>query len=358
LPKLALLTVLVATWLMQSCSGQAEPPPADTADGCMSEQDAATNKVSPSAVRVGVTGALGESAAYLAQAEGYFTQQGLSVQLINFTSPARMLPALASGQLDVAAGSVGPGLFNASENELCIKVVGPAGRQDPDANGVFLFGRQDLIDAGRLQGYGDLKGLRIGLPARDSPNEYTLAKELEAGNLSLQDVQVVPLSYPSMLVSLANRNIDLAMLPESLATSAAAKGLGSKWKPVADVLPGVQFGVVLFSPRFAAHRELAVHWMTAYLQAARDYNAAFFHNVRRDEIVDRLTKVSPINDRRLYSDMGFPEIDPNGRLNVQSISDQMWWLVDKGELKQPADLSQLIDSSYVRGALQRLGGYQ
>ncbi|HLY64968.1 MAG TPA: ABC transporter substrate-binding protein [Chloroflexota bacterium] len=353
--KVALVTVLVATWLMQSCSSEPDAVPSDLPNGCVSP--AAAPRSGRPTVRVGVTGALGEAAQYLAEAEGYFDRQGLSVQLINFSVPTRMIPALAAGQLDVGSGNIGPGLFNANENQLCIKVVGSTARHEPDANGVFLFARKELLDSGRLNSYADLKGFRVGLSARDSSNEYALDKELGAGGLTLHDVQLVQMSYPSMLVSLANRSIDVAMMPESLASSAADRGLDVKWKPVAEVLPGVQFGVVLYSPRFAAQHDVAVRWMKAYIQAARDYDEAFFHDVHRAEIVDLLSKASPMNDKHLYDQMSYPLIDPNGAVNVDSVADQMSWFIHAGELKQPADLSQVLDASYAQEAVDQLGAY-
>ena len=352
--RVLLGTVLVASWLMQSCTASEPDFGSPVASNCGAP---AKPGEASRAVRVGVTGALWESAQYLADAEGYFAQQNLKVQLINFTSPARMLPALASNQLDVASGNIAPGLFNGSENGLCLKIVGSMSRQEPSANGVFLFARKDLVDGGMLRDYGDLRGLHIAVPGRDSTSEYVLAKELSAGGLTMKDVHVVQMSFPTILVSLANKAIDAALLPESLASAAADKQLGFKWKPVSDVAPGTEFGVILFSPQFAAKRDLAVRWMAGYLQGARDYDAAFFHDVKREAIVDRLTKASPTKDPRLYDEMSFPRIDPNASLNLDSLDDQLNWFVEAGELHDPVGLDQVVDQSFAHEAVARLGSH-
>jgi len=353
--KVVLTSVLVASWLLQSCTNDQPDLAGGSQAASCANSATAVNK--PAAVRVGVTGALSESAQYLADAEGYFAREGLNVQLINFTAPSRMIPALASGQLDVGSGNIGPGLFNASENNLCVKVVGSLSRQEVHANGVFLVVRRDLADGGKLHDYADLRGLHIALPGQVNSSEYALAKELEAGGLTLKDVHVVQMSFPTMLVSLANKSIDAALLPEALASAATSKNLSVKWKPVADVLPGAEFGVVLFSPRFAAKHDMAVRWIAAYLQGARDYDSAFFHNIRRTEMVDQLTKASPIKDAHLYDEMGFPLIDPNGNLNLASIDDQMNWFVKAGKLRDTVDLAQVVDLSFARDAVARLGAY-
>jgi NitT/TauT family transport system substrate-binding protein len=355
--KLVLATVLVATWLVQ-CGGDPELNDTDQ-NGCPVPRTAAASAASkPSTVRVGVTGTLGEAGNYLAQAEGYFGRQGISVQLVNFISPSRMVPALSSGQIEVAAGAVSPSLFSTTQGNQCVKLVAGSARQDPTANGLFLFARRDLVDQGKLNDYSDLRGMRITVVGRDGAGEYAMAKFLEAGGLAPADARISVMAYPGTLVGLANKSVDLALLPESQASSAADKGLGVKWKAVAAVAPGVQSGVLLFGPQFAAQRDLAARWMTAYLQGVRDYDDAFFRNLRRDDVVAQLIKTSPMKDPKLYDEMDYPMIDANGALNMASVQDQVQWFVQSGELHEPADLNQVIDASFARKAVEQLGTYQ
>jgi NitT/TauT family transport system substrate-binding protein len=358
--KVVLTTILVATWLLQSCSGEEPDVPSGGASASCAKPAPAAVKPSgtPSTVRVGVTGALAEAATYLADAQGYFTREGLRVQMINFAAPSRLMPALVAGQLDVGSTNVGPGLFNAAESGACVKVVGALTRHEANANGMFLVVRKDLVDGGSVRGLPDLRAMKIAVAGRDSSGEYALAKLLSAGGLTLGDAHMLQMSYPTILVSFANKSIDAAILPEAFATTAADKSLGVKWKPIADVLPGAQFGVVLFGPQFASQRDAAVHWMAAYLQAARDYDDAFFRNSRRQEVVASLIRSSPVKEARLYDEMSFAIIDPNGQLNLDSIADQMRWLVAAGELQQATDLAQVVDLSFAQAAVERLGVYQ
>src|SRR4030043_1615975 len=46
---------------------------------------------------------------YIAQEEGYFAEQGLDVEFVNFSSVTQALPLLVAGDLDVATGSIGAG---------------------------------------------------------------------------------------------------------------------------------------------------------------------------------------------------------------------------------------------------------
>ena len=354
--KLVLATMLIATWLVQ-CGGDPDLNDTDQ-NGCpIAHTVPASAGVKPPTVRVGVTGALNESASYLAEAEGYFAQQGLSVQLVNFIASTRMVPALASGQIEVASGVVGPSLFTVQQGSLCVKLVAGSARQEPNANGLFLFARKDLIDSGQLRTYADLKGAHVAVPARDGASDYAVAKLLEAGGLARTDATIVQMGYPGTLVGLANKSVDVALLPESQASAAVDRGLGVKWKALSDVLPDLQSGVVLYSPKFAAEKDLGARWMAAYLQGARDYDDAFFRGLRRGQIVDQLVKTTPLKDSKTYDEIEYPYIDPNGGLNVGSVQDQMNWFLQAGQLREPGNLGQIMDMSFVDEALARVGTY-
>jgi NitT/TauT family transport system substrate-binding protein len=172
-------------------------------------------------------------------------------------------------------------------------------------------------------------------------------------------VEWVELSFPDMVVGFANGAIDVAVQNEPAATLAVRRGVAVKWREMADVQPGIQFTVVLYSPEFATRQsEAARRWMLAYLRGVRDYNDAFRHNRDRAGIISILTRYTPVRDAALYDDMGFTYIDPNGRVGEASIAEQLQWYTQQGRVTQPVDLRQVIDLSFADYAVQRLGHYE
>ena len=63
-------------------------------------------------VQVGTTFSITDLPFFIAQSRGYFTNENLTVNFINFDSAARMIAPLASGDLDVAAGGPSAALYN------------------------------------------------------------------------------------------------------------------------------------------------------------------------------------------------------------------------------------------------------
>ena len=51
-------------------------------------------------------------------------------------------------------------------------------------------------------------------------------------------------------------------------------------------------------------------------------------------------------------------LDPDGKLNVQSIRDDLRYYERSGLVKDPIDLSKLIDTSFQEFAVLPLGPYQ
>ena len=307
-------------------------------------------------VRVGQTVALSEAGQYIGLDRGYFERQGLKIEFTQFDSAAQMTAPLASGHLDLGTGGVGVGLFNALARGIPIRIAGPQARHFPGASAVHLMLRRDLADDGLVHGYADLRGRKVALNGRGMPPEYGLALALAQVGLPLSDVDVVELGFPDMTAAFASGAIDAAVQNEPGATQAVSRGLAVKWHEMGELAPGIQFTVVLYSPEFA-QQEVARRWMVAYLQGVRDYNDAFRMGRGRAELVDLLTRYTPVKDPGLYAHMGFAYIDPDGRIDEPSLTEQLTWYAQTGQITGPVDLHQAIDTSFAEFALERLGPY-
>jgi NitT/TauT family transport system substrate-binding protein len=340
----------IAAMGVAACSGQpaAEVPTAVVAPSATQ---------APIAVRVGSGGALAEAGQRLAAAQGYFAEEGLAIDFVK-VDPASALVPLMAGQIDVAGDGLGAAFFNAIQQSVDIHIVAPLGSSEPNANGVFLVVRKDLVDSGRVREYADLKGLKIAIPAHGNSAEYGLARAMQLGGLTLADSNIVELNFQNVLAALTSKAIDVGTLPEPLATAAVQNGSGVKWKGSGDYLtPGSQGTVVAFSSQFAARRDIATRWMTAYIRGVRDYNDAFFKNLHRPQTVETLAGAFSLNSK-LFDEMSFTRIDPNGKVNVPSMEELMRWYVQMGYVSTPVDLSRVVDTSFADAAVARLGPYQ
>jgi NitT/TauT family transport system substrate-binding protein len=312
----------------------------------------------PVTVRSGLVGSLAEAGQVIALERGYFQEQGLNVEFTQFDSTAQMTPSLATGQLDIGAGGVSAGLFNAIARGVPIKIVGPQAQHDPGASAVYLMVRTDLIESGQFKDYQDLRGRKFAIPGRGTPPDFAAALALARAGLRTEDAELVELSFPDMIPAFANQAIDVAVQAEPAAARAVSRGVAVKWREMADVRPGVQFTVVLYSPQFAQETDAARRWMVAYLRGVRDYNDAFKKNQGRAEVVAILTRQTSVKDPELYAEMGFAYIDPNGHVEETGLLEQLRWYQEQGLVPDAVELKQSVDSSFADFALQRLGRYE
>src|SRR5205085_10163193 len=102
-------------------------------------------------VKMGDLPTLSSAGLYIAMDKGFFQAKGITVDVEPFASGAKMIPALATGQLDVATGSPSAGLYNAIASGMEFKIVADKGQVRPGASFVPLTVRKDLVDSGKVK---------------------------------------------------------------------------------------------------------------------------------------------------------------------------------------------------------------
>ncbi len=60
---------------------------------------------------IGTIGAASDAPLFIADAKGYFAEQGLKVKFVRFDSAAKMIPSLSSGDVDVGSGATSAGFL-------------------------------------------------------------------------------------------------------------------------------------------------------------------------------------------------------------------------------------------------------
>src|SRR5258708_40111423 len=80
-------------------------------------------RVQAQELTIGTIGASSDAPLFIADAMGYYAEQGLKVKFVRFDSAAKMIPSLGSGDVDVGSGATSAGLFNPGKPGLAIKIV-------------------------------------------------------------------------------------------------------------------------------------------------------------------------------------------------------------------------------------------
>lgn len=295
---------------------------------------------------------------YLGIEKGYFKEAGLEVRLEKFASAVNAMAPLSTGELQVVAGGVSPGLFNAFARGWPVKIVAPFGR-DSEANSVdAIMVRPDL--KGAVKRLADLRGRKIAVVAPSSAPVYMLALALETEGLTLKDVEIVAIPYPDMGTALTNKAIDAAISIEPFVTQYEDRGVAWVLKRAGDIPrlgnPGWQVAVVLYNEDWAQKNPRAANeFMAVYLRGAREFVSAVNRGPNRAELIDVLIRNTRVKERALYDRMHWGFIDPNGVILKDSLRDQVDWYARQGMVTKRIDVDAIIDERYVRYALEKLG---
>ena len=310
----------------------------------------------PVTVHIGVLPNISDSGTYIAMERGYFQEEGINLELVPFDSAGPQVAPLGAGQLEIGGGSTSAGLYNAIARDVPLKVVADRGSMPPGASWIGLVVRQDLV--GQIRDYADLRNRRIAINQFGTTNDIAIEAALKRGGLTMQDADIQQIPYSDMNAALSNRSVDVAQHNEPFKAIAIEQELGTFFHGVDEYYPNMQFSVVLFGPQFAKNNpEAGKRWMVGFLRGVRDYNDALRKGVRKDETIQLIMKHVPLRDAGLFDKMGFTALNPDGKLNVQGLRDDLRWFVDHGMTQQAPDMNQVIDTSFAEYAVQRLGAY-
>lgn len=313
----------------------------------------------PTKIRVGSSPVLSSAGIYLAVDEGYFKDQGLDVEVTDVAnSGAPMTLLLSKNELEVGAGNLSSGLFNAALQGQEFKLVADKGHVQPGRDYIALIVRQDLIDSGRFKTLKDLKGMKMGLTALDGVSQQIVAERfLKKGGLSDKDAEFVKLSYAEMNTTLKTKSLDATIQLEPFVAQAEIGKFAKRIAGSNEVHPGQQSAAIFYSPGFASNRrEEAVKFMVAYLKGVRLYNKSLTDPEARKKVRAHLGQRMKITDEAVWDKMIPIGLKDNGEMNVVSLDEDLKWYKTKGYLKGDLPASKIVDHSFVREAVKRLDG--
>jgi NitT/TauT family transport system substrate-binding protein len=296
---------------------------------------------------------------YIALDRGYFKDEGLNVELVPMPADvAGIVSQVALGQLQFGMAGPDPGLFNAMERGVEIRLLASSVANRETDKTAQLLVRSDLIDSGKFKGPADLKGARIAVPGEQS--QFYVQRYLDRANVSADDVTWVRMNFADQLAAMKSGAIDAGWNVEPLATTEANQGLAKTVAITGELFPGANAQALIVSPTFARENPEAVqHYVYAYLRGLRDYYQAFVKNEGdRGPVVAPLVNHTPIKDPNMFNVIGMHSVDPNGTLNIQTWDPFQDYFLKRGLQNTKLDLSKYVDQQYLNAAVDRLGRLQ
>lgn len=296
-------------------------------------------------------------ALFVGMEKGFFAQERIEIDPVFFRSGAELVPALSTGQIDLAATSPGAALYNALGQGVAAKIVGDYFVLSPeqpggDPNAVTV--RKDHIDSGRVKTPADVKGMTMAITARGQVTDLTAGLFLQKAGLTEKDVRIVTMPYPDMLAAFQGKAIDLAVAIDPQITIAEEQGIAKRFLKLSDLMPGLNLGVIMYGDRLAQKdRDLGMRFMTAYHRGNLYERRRLAEPGGRAEIAQIFQKYFPVQNPALYEKVGLGVGKESMAVNVDGTYGLRWQMQqykDRGLLLNPPDLAKIVDNSFAEAA--------
>ncbi|QRG09876.1 ABC transporter substrate-binding protein [Xanthobacter dioxanivorans] len=313
-------------------------------------------------VTLGIPGSVSDGSFFAAIHKGYFKDQGINIVPAAFQAGSQLVAPLGAGQVDAAAGATSAGLYNAVARGIDIKIAADKSSNMPGYCYMALLVRQDHVDSGRYKSFEDLKGFRVAEAGKAGAPGSTLNEAMKKGGLKYDDAtHVYNMPYPDMAAALQNKAIDAAIVTEPSSTRARKMGVAVRipsdlFYPIQNVAP------LLCSGKFLKERkEVAQRFMIAYLKGVRFYNDACkdgrLAGPNAEELIQMMVTSSEVKDPQIYREATPNGVDPNGRLNMDSLNKDLAFYKEMKLVAAEVKVEDALDTSFMEAAVKALGPY-
>jgi NitT/TauT family transport system substrate-binding protein len=307
----------------------------------------------PLKAKIGVLRLSSSAPVFIAQDKGYFREAGLDVELKFFDAAQPIAVATASGDVDFGVTAFTAGLYNLA-GKGTLKVIGGMSREKAGYPLIGYFASNNAYAAG-LTTPKDLAGKRIAATQVGSSFHYSLGLLADKYGFKLSGVKIVPLqSLSNAAAALKGETVDAALLPVSTARKlmddGGAKFLG--W--VGDETPW-QLGAVFASPKTLADKVLVKKFLTVLERADREYHNVILASVKDGNAVlneqtkpllEIIAKYTNLSVEQVVGNCAY--IDPDGKLDVANVDNQIKWLQEQGFVDKGFGADAIIDKDFVR----------
>jgi NitT/TauT family transport system substrate-binding protein len=288
---------------------------------------------------------------FIAADKGFFDQAGIKVDMKPTTAVTEVVPFLSTGQIDVAAGGYGAGIFSAINDGINIRIVAPMAITPKDRVPSGLMVRKNS----GIKSVEELKGKKVACAGGlVGGSGFQLIEILEGHGLSGNDVIINNLRFPDQVVALSQGAVDAAMASEPYVTK-------MKQENIATLLegspPGTAVTGVVYSLKFMKERpQVAKNFMVALMKGFREIQGDKFFAQEHLEIFHKYTKVAPEVVKQIITF----DWDPNMDIGTKTLLKQQATYMKYGSLKYKTPLKpeQFVDETYVKHALSVLGLYK
>jgi NitT/TauT family transport system substrate-binding protein len=307
----------------------------------------------PIKAKVGVLRLSSSAPVFIAQDKGYFRDAGLDIELKFFDAAQPIAVATTSGDIDFGITAFTAGLYNLA-GKGTLKVIGGMSRERAGYPLIGYFAGNNAYANG-LKTPKDLAGKRVAVTQVGSSFHYSLGLLADKYGFKLSEVKVLPLqSLSNAVAALQGETVDAALLPASTARKLIDDGGAKLLGWVGDETPW-QLGAVFASPKTLTNKPLATKLLAALARADREYHDVILAEVKDGKapineatkpLLEIIAKYTNLPVEQVVGNCAY--IDPDGKLDVRNVGNQIGWLQEQGFVDKGFNVDDIIARDYVK----------
>jgi NitT/TauT family transport system substrate-binding protein len=266
------------------------------------------------------------------------------------------MAGLAQGALNIIAGGVSAGYFNALDKKLPL-IITIDRVTTPIRHNLML--RTDLEDT--VKGLKDLKGKVIASNAPGSISTYEIGKMMQSVGMSINDVEIKNIPFGQYAVALKNKAVDAALTIPPFRYSIEANNLAVPFAEADQIVKPepLTIAVHLVNTEWAkSRREMLNKFYVAVTRGVRDYCNAYHGGSNRQEMIDLFVSSKTETRPELLHKYPWPARNLTGKLNAESMMDIQEWFLKHKFTTAKFPIERLVDYSYSNYAQKQLGPFQ
>jgi ABC-type nitrate/sulfonate/bicarbonate transport system substrate-binding protein len=333
------MLMVAATVLLAGCGGASSAP---------SGPSATTQPLTPATIKVSLPGlatAFSQADVAVAQANGFFKEQELTVQTQGLASGVQTVQSVVAGDSDVGAASIEPVLAAAAQGNLTI--IGSYADRLPVV----------METPSTITKPADLKGKQLGIQAVGAFREIMTRFIYQGAGLTQTDLRYVPVADTGYVSALLAGKIDSAILQQEQSIDAEQRDPSLHvLVDLEKTLPNYFYGTYFVkSDWLQAHQDVAVRFLTAITKAHR----LIYSN--RARVVPQIATATGFStdvidkayDRLIVRDGVFAV---NEGLEAKRLQYTVGKMQSEGLLPAgPPDLTRVVDRAPIHQVVQGLG---
>ncbi len=237
-------------------------------------------------LRLGYIPLVDLSGLYVALDRGYFTAENLEIEFTAMSGGATILPAVASGSLDIGFSNVLSAILGRAGG-FDFVIIAHVENEDTDSRTHRLIVRGDApIKTAR-----DLDGKLIAVNTLNNIEHLMTYKWLERNGMDPARVRFTELPFPDMPPALMQNRVDVLVTSEPYGTIALDQGGRTLAEPYIEIAPETAVASFVATERWVkANPEVVRRFVRAYRRGADE--AAQDANAQR-AVMPKYTRLAP-----------------------------------------------------------------